>query len=117
MTSNSPTEERQQPDNAAVDVLDQLDRYRSRGRTKLGIPVFYVRPKEACENRSRKFVGYHKMNKGIERWFAPEVKYFLVDGHLIGSNNPKNALREYHRICEKEKIGRQFEVNPITTKP
>ena len=57
---------------------------RSFGRNRLGVPVFFVRPLEASFNRSRRFVGYDKLNKGVQRWFAPAVKMFLVDGHLIG---------------------------------
>lgn len=93
---------------------------RSFGRTRTGIPVFYVRPAEACENNSRRYLGYAKLNKGIARWYGPEVKYFLVDGHLIGSNNEKNALWEYWKICDKSKIGKKFEVidyQQVNSKP
>lgn len=83
---------------------------RSLGRTKTGIPVFFVRPAHACENRSRCFVGYDKMNKGIVRWYASSILYFIVDGHLIGSNNEKNALSEYWRICDRNKVGKIVEV-------
>lgn len=83
---------------------------RSAGKAKGGIPIFFVRPQLACNNRSRRYIGYDKLRKGIQRWYGPEVKFYLVDGHLIGSNKPANALHEYWRICEREKIGRIFEV-------
>ena len=94
-------------------VKEALDIRRSAGQTNTGIPVFYVRPTSACFNRSHRFVGYDKMNKGIEKWFSPIVKSYLIDGHVIVSNSEKNALREYHRVCAKEKIGQLFSIKII----
>lgn len=88
---------------------------RSYGRNKLGAPVFFVRPSEKCFNRSRRFVGYDKMYKGIDKWFSPTITYFVIDDRIIGSNTAMNALREYHRVCEKEKIGKYFEVKTTPT--
>ena len=94
-------------------IKEAVDIRRSFGQNKTGIPVFFVRPIIACFNRSHRFVGYDKMDKGIDKWFSPEVKTFLIDGHIIASNSEKNALREYHRVCTKDKIGKLFEVKQL----
>lgn len=95
------------------EIQANLDIRRSAGQTKTGIPVFFVRPTIACDNRSHRFVGYNKKEKGIGKWFSPSVQSFLIDGHVIASNSEKNALREYHRVCAKEKIGQLFEVKTL----
>ena len=100
-------EEAKEPQRAYIEVR------RSHGQAKTGIPVFFVRPVMPCCNRSHRFVGYDKMRKGIEKWFSPEINSYLVDDHVICSNNPNNALREYHRVCATEKIGKLFEVKLI----
>jgi hypothetical protein len=87
---------------------------RSAGRAKDGMPVFYVRPAQSCENRSRRFLGYDQRDKGIIKWFVPNVNYYLVDGHLIGSNTAQNALKEYWRICDRDKIFKQFEATTFS---
>ena len=95
------------------DPMDGVKIVRSRGRNKDAMPVFFVRPLNACENRSRRFMGYKRRDDGIHRWFGPMVIYYLVDGHLIGSNSPKNALKEYWRICSIEKVKQKFEVKEL----
>jgi len=86
---------------------------RSGGRAKWGVPVFFVRPALPCGNSSRRYVGYDKLRKGIARWYGPKIIYFVIEGHVIGSNSEKNALREYWRICDKENIGKIFYVKPL----
>jgi len=100
------------PEGKKADRAD-LDIRRSKGQNRTGIPVFYIRPVFACDNRSHRFIGYDKMEKGIAKWFSPEIRAYIVDGHLIGSNTPNNARREYNRICERKKIGQTFEVKPL----
>lgn len=96
------------------EALEQgLEITRSFAHSKTGIPVFYVRPADACFNRSRRFVGYDKMRKGIQKWFAPEIKYFQIKNTIIGSNNESNALKEFWRICEAYEIGVFTEVKEI----
>lgn len=89
---------------------DQLEVRRSDGKTRMGIPVFFVRPSMACFNRSHRFVGYYKMSMGVRKWFSGEIRAYLIDGYVIASNSEDHALREYHRVCAKEKIGQLFEV-------
>lgn len=86
---------------------------RSAGQPKTGMPVFYVRPANACFNRSRRFVGYDKMQKGIAKWWAPEVKHFEIKNTIVGSNNESNALKEFWRICEGAEIGILVKVKEI----
>ena len=74
---------------------------RSHGLSKTGAPIFFVRPANMCFNRSRRFVGYDKMAKGIVKWFAPEVKYWEIDGYILGSNSEENAVKEWNRVSDK----------------
>jgi len=91
----------------------------SAGRGKNGKMYKGVRPLADCFNRSRKVGGYNhqeiqaKIDKVIEKWFSPKVILYRVDGHVIGSNSKENALKEYWRVCEKEKIKQHFEVEII----
>lgn len=108
----------EQPQQLTVkEALEQgLKITRSAG-SKTGIPIFYVRPADACFNQSRRFVGYDKMERGIQKWFAPAVKYFQVKNSIIGSNNKSNALREFWRVCEGAEIGVFVEVKEIKLIP
>jgi hypothetical protein len=102
---------------SAIDAQARTDIVvrRSFGQTKTGIPIFFVRPAQACFNRSRRCIGYDKMNKVVEKWFSPAVLYYLVDDHVIGSNSEKNALLEYHRVCVMENVGKLFKVETIAS--
>lgn len=99
-------------DKTATPTVDEVGvkTERSSGKSKAGIPIFYVRPAISCYNKSRRYVGYQKMNAGIKRWYYPKVRYFLVDNYLIGANKEKNSLKEYWRICDTDKIGVEFKV-------
>lgn len=84
----------------------------SDGRGKSGQQYAYIRPAGKCRNKSRR-CAVQDIQKTIDRYFAPEVKYYEVDGFTIGSNSPDNGLKEYYRICDKRLIGVKFEVKEI----
>jgi hypothetical protein len=90
----------------------------SNGYGKNGKVHVYVRPEKECRNKSRKVSGLYKeiiagkLDKLIDKWYNP-MKYYLVDGHVIGSNSEKNALTEYWRLVERSDIGKIFPVKEI----
>lgn len=84
----------------------------SYGRGKSGRKYAYIRPAKKCRNRSRR-CSRDKIAACIERHF-PVVYYYHVDGFVIGAKDPQSALKEYWRVCEKEKIGKVFEVTLVS---
>jgi len=52
------------------------------------------------------------VQEAIQRHF-PIVHYYDVDGYVIGAKDEKHALKEYWRVCEKNKIGKAFPVSKI----
>ncbi len=80
----------------------------SAGIGKNGKRYVYVRPACQCSNKSRR-VEIGSLSTLILRHY-PVVNYYIVDGHTIGAKSAKNALLEYWRICEREKVGKDFEV-------
>lgn len=89
----------------------------SRGRGRGGRRANFIRPSEDCFNKSRRVTGFtdeeldEKIIATVQKWYYP-MRYYLVDGHLIGSNNEMNALKEYWRVCEKDYIGMIMRVQP-----
>jgi hypothetical protein len=89
---------------------------RSNGQGKGGSSVYYIRPAQTCSNRSRKVRGFvhleikAKTKKLIYKWFAPMVIYYEVNGVVIGSTSKENALKEYWRICDRNDVGKIFQV-------
>lgn len=82
----------------------------SRGRGKGGSRANFIRPADDCFNRSRRVTGFtneeldEKIIQVVKRWYYP-MKYYKVDGHIIGSNSEENALKEYYRVCNvKDKL-------------
>lgn len=86
---------------------------RSFGQSKTGIPIFYVRPLQACNNKSHRCVGYNKKERTVWKWFYPEINYYEIKNCVIGSNSERNALKEFWRVCSKEEIGVIVEVKKI----
>lgn len=91
---------------------DQINIEFSAGRGKRGRAFAYIRPAKQCLNRSRR-VDICLIDDTIKKWFSPLVNYYQINGAIIGSNNPKNALKEYYRVCKRENIGQKFEVVEI----
>lgn len=98
------------------EMLDSVSVTYSRGRAKYGRKVYFVMPNsQNCRNRSRRIVAqdgdqaYYKLIEVIKKWYFPLSDY-TVDGLIICSNSESNALSEYWRICEKNKVGVNFEV-------
>jgi hypothetical protein len=58
-----------------------------------------------CSNRSRR-VSLENIQQAIEKHYQT-VNYYLIDGLTIGAKNEDFALKEYWRVCEKSKIGKQ----------
>ena len=88
----------------------------SEGRCKGAQRYAYIRPAEDCHNKSHRVkADIATVNDFINRNF-PVVKYFLVDGHVIGAKDDRAALKEYWRICEVSKIRQEFEVKEIKYK-
>lgn len=90
---------------------------RSFGQNKTGIPIFFVRPLLTCHNRSHRCVGYDKKDLAIQKWFSPEVYYYVIKNYVIGSNSEMNALREFWRVCSKEEIGILVEIKTLPSPP
>lgn len=84
----------------------------SRGRGRSGTEYAYLRPAGKCFNRSRR-VRADRVDSCMKIHF-PHINYYLVDGHVIGAKDENFALREYWRVCERNKIGKQFPVSLIT---
>lgn len=88
----------------------------SRGRGRGGRRANFIRPADDCENKSRRITGFtakeldEKIIAVVKKWYYP-MHYYIIDGHLIGSNNEMNALKEYWRFCEKDYIGM---IMPVT---
>lgn len=80
----------------------------SNGNGKGGKMYAFVRPDMKCFNRSRR-VQPSRVAEEVKKWFTP-MNYYIVDGETIGSNSEENALKEYWRVCDKEKIGKHFQV-------
>ena len=82
----------------------------SRGRGRGGRRANFIRPAEDCFNRSRRVTGFtdeeldQKIIATVKKWYYP-MRYYIVDGHLIGSNDEMNAMKEYWRVCEKDYVG------------
>jgi hypothetical protein len=98
------------------EMLDSVSVTYSRGRAKYRRNVYFVMPNsQTCRNRSRRIVAqdgdkaYYKLIGVIKKWYFPLNEY-KVDGLIICSNSESNALSEYWRICEKSKVGVNFEV-------
>lgn len=91
----------------------------SAGSNSFGGQYIYLRPNYECFNKSRK-VGsatgdiWDKVDKVIAKWYGPKVNLYMIDGHVIGSNNEENALKEYWRVCDWDKRKQIFEVKLIT---
>ncbi len=92
---------------------------KSNGRGKDGRMHVYIHPDYYCFNKSRKASGFYKddlqdaINFVLRKWYQPELHVYEIDGHTIVSNNEKNALTEYWRVCERNKIGELFTVTPF----
>lgn len=87
---------------------------KSIGRTKSGAQVYYLRPDGECINRSYRITcidedEYKAKVSKIEKKIKPEIQW-LIDGYKVIANNSNQALREYWRVCDKSKIGKDFEV-------
>lgn len=101
--------------NTQDDILVQ----KSNGFGKSGRMIKFIRPKEPCFNKSRKISGYtpdeirQKEENTIRKWFSPRIILYRIEGHIIGSNSKENALKEYWRVCDIDKVGHQFEVEII----
>jgi len=91
----------------------------SRGKGKNGKRYAYIRPDYYCGNNSRKASGFTTKELADDvarictKWYSPELFVYEVDGITIVSNNDTNALTEYWRVCQREKIGFIF---PVTQK-
>lgn len=90
--------------------MDHIDIEYSNGRGKYGQQYAYVRPAKQCFNKSRR-VKAENLNSLIVKHF-PHVNYYKIDGHVIGAKDEESALKEYWRVCSKEKIGKHFQVYP-----
>ncbi len=87
----------------------------SNGRGKGGKFIVFIRPARECSNRSRRVFGFtqsqleDQIKKAIDKYY-PQVIYYQVDGHTIGSCNERLALVEYWRICDIKDRGKIFDV-------
>lgn len=88
---------------------------RSNGFTKSGKPAYYISPRVKCINRARRVIGIDRVEKCIKKYFYPRVILYEIDGSVIGSNSKENALKEYWRVCELNKVGTHFEVKLFET--
>lgn len=92
---------------------------RSNGYGKGGRLIAFVRPIYYCFNRSRKVSAdtgaelREKIEKTIQKWYAPVVIRYEINGNTVCSNSKDNALTEYWRVCNKEDIGKIFEVTQL----
>jgi hypothetical protein len=77
----------------------------SRGMTRSGEKIYYVRPDFQCMNRSRRCLGQKRLEDTIKKWFSPDIKRYAIRGRTIGSNSPKHALMEYNRVCGRQEKG------------
>ncbi len=90
----------------------------SRGRGKNGKLHAYVRPARECLNKCRRISGYDKEDldeqilKCIKKCYTP-IHYYKINGSIIGANNEKNAMAEFRKICRRDDIGQQFEIEEI----
>ena len=95
----------------------------SKGRGRAGKLHAYVHPDYYCFNRSRKASGFNydelkdSINSVVRKWYSPAVFVYEIDGQTIVSNNEKNALTEYWRVCARDKIGVIFPVKLIEVAP
>lgn len=100
-------------------VPTYIDFTMSAGSSAYGGQYAYLRPNYDCFNRSRRIgttdpkLFWDKIDKAIEKWYAPMINLYLVDGHIIGSNSAENALKEYWRVCDWHKRKQRFEVELI----
>lgn len=89
---------------------------KSKGFTKDGRKKIFIRPEYYCFNKSRFATGIGQAeleeakNNIIRKWYSPNLLVYTIDSHTIVSNNEKNALTEYWRVCERNKIGKLFKV-------
>ena len=95
-----------------------VDAKMSAGSNSFGGQYVYLRPNYECFNKSRKVGGmrnevWDKVYKTISKWYAPGINLYMVDGHIIGSNNEENALKEYWRVCDWDKRKQVFEVTLV----
>jgi hypothetical protein len=92
---------------------------RSKGKGMMGKMSAYIRPDYYCFNKARKADGWNNqelqesINNILRKWYQPELFAYEIDGETIVSNNEKNALTEYWRVCERTKIGQMFTVTLI----
>lgn len=92
-----------------------IDACYSSGSGAYGNRYLYLRPNFECFNKSRRVGGYQeevlaKAEKVIEKWYYPAIQLYVIDGHVIASNSPDNALKEYWRVCDWGKRKQIFEV-------
>lgn len=98
-----------------MNTTEAVDIKYSSGRVRSGRRFAYIRPSFACLNRPMRVSGNDRQNlvvnveKAIRKYYTPIFTY-EIQGKIVGSNNPANALKEFYRVCEKEQIGRKFEV-------
>ena len=89
------------------ELLNGVDVTYSRGRGKGGRRRWFIMPKHYCFNKARSVTGYdtkemeEKVIEIVKKWYYPMI-YYKIDGHTIGSNNERNALTEYYRVCAVE---------------
>jgi hypothetical protein len=93
---------------------------KSNGRGKNGKLHVYIIPDYYCYNKSRKASGFYKddlqdsINFVLRKWYQPELFVYEIEGKTVVSNNEKNALTEYWRVCERSDIGKEFPVKLMT---
>lgn len=89
---------------------------KSKGFGKDGKQWVSIRPDYYCFNKARKAKAYSNedlqdaVNTIIRKWYSPELFVYEIDGQTIVSNNEDNALTEYWRVCDRNKIGAIFTV-------
>ena len=78
---------------------------KSSGRGKFWQQYYYVRPAFKCSNKSRRCKA-EDLDKCIEKYFAPRLRKFEIEGLLIGAPEWDKAIAEYNRVCSKKMIGK-----------
>ena len=91
--------------------MNDISIVKSSGRGKNGWRYYFIHPSGKCSNKSRR-VRADKVKETVARHFSV-VKYFSIDGIVIGAKDKEAALKEYWRVCERDKIGKRFEVTEL----
>lgn len=78
---------------------------KSSGRGKFGQQYYYVRPGFKCFNKSRR-CKTDDLDRCIEKYFAPRLRKFEIEGLLIAAPDWDKAIAEYNRVCPKRMIGK-----------